>query len=346
MKYELKLLRACLFDLSRENNLPDVTHLKSVDLDRIADEHRRMRRILEDNICKKLRGDETKYHGTKGSKRAAIEVIPNKSFRGKRPTAYYNRITIEDVKKEYQKALNCVNEAEFQAICGKISNRFAAGLRYPRGIICFLQFTFKLSRKKNPKFLAILNTDYKQDIVHFDATQVLDYLNNVFEDDFKSTILYPYIKEEIVKKRTIGEGKAKREEIETTLKIDENQLKIHIKPKFDPLIYKVAGTTEPIDIEKKVVQTYERVLSDISSFEDLEKHVKKEFKLVDLILWVGEDINFKVNAKQFTDDIRLIVTKFGEGVVVKGADVAVMLGKHNLFSEGKIKKFDPKDLEK
>ncbi|PIN78762.1 hypothetical protein COV14_02415 [Candidatus Woesearchaeota archaeon CG10_big_fil_rev_8_21_14_0_10_33_12] len=220
MRYEIKLTRACLFDLNRESSTTDVTFLKYVYLEKVKDEYRYMINIFEDNICRKVRGDETKYCGTKGSKRSVVEIVTNKTCKGRRPTAYYNKIIIDDVKKEYQEALECTNETDFRKVSARIANRYASGLRYPKGIICFLQFTFQLTRKDVQKFIAILNADYKTDIVHYDDKEILDYLSKVFEDDFKSTVIYPYIKEEIIKKREVIKDGKKAIESESQLKVD------------------------------------------------------------------------------------------------------------------------------
>ena len=347
LRYEVKLLRACLFDLNRENDVSDTTFLKSVYLEKVQDQYRKMTRIFEDNICRKVMGDETKYVGTKGSRKAAVEITTNRSFVGRKPTAYYSKIIIDYVKKEYQEALDCTNEDDFRKACSKVANRFAEGLRYPKGIICFLQFTFQLSRKDIQKFLAILNTDYKTDIVQYQTgtEEILDYLTKVFEDDFKYTIIYPYIKQEILSKTKIVEKGIVSEKIETHLKVDTDQLKIHIKPNSDPLIYKVAGTKEPINIQEKLEKTFERSKSDIKSIKSLQEQLPSEFEHAEFLIHVGDKIKFKVNAKEFSDNIRLIVTSYGEGLVFKGGEVKVLLGKKDLFSEGVIKKLDPSDLK-
>jgi len=276
MRYEIKLTRACLFDLNRESSTTDVTFLKYVYLEKVKDEYRYMINIFEDNICRKVRGDETKYCGTKGSKRSVVEIVTNKTCKGRRPTAYYNKIIIDDVKKEYQEALECTNETDFRKVSARIANRYASGLRYPKGIICFLQFTFQLTRKDVQKFIAILNADYKTDIVHYDDKEILDYLSKVFEDDFKSTVIYPYIKEEIIKKREVIKDGKKAIESESQLKVDIDQLKIHVKPQYDPLIYQVAGTKEPIDAQEKVINAYEKNISEIKTLNQLKQTSDKD----------------------------------------------------------------------
>jgi len=344
MKYDIQLIRACIFTLKRESTVSVADHLKSIYLERVQPGYEHMLGILKQNVSTKLRGSEAQFLGSENARESAVEVTTHRTTRGRRPVAYYRRIVVQDIKKQYKDVLSCKTEPELKEKTSIIANRFAEDLTYPKGIVCFLQFTFKLSWGPPQKFLAILNTDFKTDIVNFDKdTETIEYLKDVFEEDFNSTILYPYIAKEIIKKDKHGDIDTKN----TYLKVDENRLKIHVKPqKHDASIFDVAGVEKPVDAQSKAIKKYEQKRTDIESLDNLKDSLSaEEYERVFCDVKAG-DITFKVKAKYLSDTIALLHTPIGQGFIVKGEEITVKLGKHDLFGEGKIKKYGYSDIIK
>ncbi len=343
MRYNIELVRTILFNLGKEKDTTDVTHLKSVDFEKESQNLHALINVLKTNIGKKVTGYETIYTGTKDADKAAIEVIKDRTFRGRKPTSYVNKIIDSSKKKMYEEALSCTNIENFKKECARLANDCAEKLIYPKGIICFVQFTFQLSRKNIEKFLAILTTDYDSTIMSFDTTKgVLEYLERAFGDDFHSTIIYPHIvKEEIPK---INRKETKEQEIK--LVTDKDHLKIHMKSNKDSNLYSFAGTKKPIDSQEEFIKLYEKQLPNIVSIEDLpdldkEGHINR----AKYTLKLGDNIKIDVNANEF-NKLKLVHSDYGQGFIVKDTELEVLLGKHNVFKEGKVKFHSPEELIK
>lgn len=326
MVRKLKLLMASVFRMKKEASGAQADNLNSIEFKKDGLLHART--ILTKNILNKLGAQESILEGSKFTSESPF-VNPEKK-RGKPPTSYILKSNNEDYFKQYEVALNSTNLKVFQASCAVVANRITDKFKSPKGIVIFVKFRLELNVGEFKNFLAILTTSYSNDIVRYKETELLSYLTDVFRDEFISTALYP----RLILLSSSSSG--------AVFSTDSYFMKIHVKQSVGKEIYDALGVKKPVNSEKKAIADYEDKKSNFKSLKEMNEKTPS-FKKADVSIDFGFS-SFKMNLAKFASSVKLIVTPYGQGIVFKNQEMRVELGKHNLFSEEKIKKYDAEEL--
>lgn len=334
---DLKIIRAVLFECKTEKSEQTGKEEKVIDiigkvfnLEKVGGNLLALASVLELNIKKKLMGKESYDLSKTEIKNSLVEgIFEGISKRGRAITTI-----ILDIKKKegiLNDILNSSSDEEFRKNSAKLANTYCSLKKNPKGIIGFAQFAFKISGRFE-NFIAILTTEFSKSIIAPDIKSALIYLEKAFDQNFKTTILYPHL-------IPPPKGRPDKE-----LSISYTQVKVH-KKYSDPEIFQAAEINEPSDPQKLFEKLYEEKRFEIKELNEIRNFIdSKDLKKVFLTIKIGTNIKIRIDLKTFLDKVELIVENSGHGIFFEDEIIEVFIGKNNLLSEKKIKFKDLKEL--
>tara|TARA_Y100000310_G_C20681497_1_gene816219 strand:+ start:724 stop:1773 length:1050 start_codon:yes stop_codon:yes gene_type:complete len=333
-KGDMNLIRAALFELKKESDdfaFVDLIRNKIFDLEKPIYQH--LVTALKLNIKKKITSIEAEDGSKKITKSAVIEIFDDLTKGGAPTKSIILPLVNEEQKKQLDIALDSTDTQEFREVSAKLGNFFVNQTGSVKGVVGFVQFNLQISNSPNSieKFIAILMTDFNKSIMQVDEKKIWAYLTNAFSHNFKITMLYPYLTEEIIP--------SKKKELKPTVKrkVDKNRIKIHYK-KEDPAAFSMVGALQPKHPQKEVEKIYRERRSEIEHISELKKFVLPTYlKEAEVNIKINNSLELKVDLNTFNEKFEMFISNKGQGIFVKGGEIEVFLGKKNLLSEQKIR---------
>lgn len=329
----MKLIRIALFECYKEkdqNAVADLIGNKVFNLENPKNEHLQLISILTRNIKRRIISLESQDTARKLTTAPAIARFDDLEKRGAPSKAIVLPLIDTEQKEQLNNALESTSDDDFRKICGGLSTKFVNTTKYPKGIIGFVQFNLQISKKNIRKFLTILITDFSIDTLSIDTTRILKYLDKTFNHYFRTTMIYPYLTE---KKLTTWKEGAKPQIV---LDVDENRIKIHTTTE-DSAVFTVVGASQPKNPQKEVERVYREKSLDIKKIKDIKKFVsERDAKSSIIKIKINKESTLNLNLDTFIKNYELFLSNKGPGILIKGGEIEVYLGKINLLEAQKI----------
>ena len=339
---DINLNRVALFEVFRENDSfgANLIGEKIINFESDGDEYLHLNTALTRNIKKKVVSRESTDASKKQTTAAAIEVFDDLEMRGQPSKSIVVSINDPEQKKILDSVLVSREDNTFRTNCSELGNFFAKITKFPRGIIGFVQFRLKFTKNNSGKFLAVLVTDFDPTLCTIDVQTVLKYLEKSFKENFRTTMIYPYLLEERIP--TLK----KTSPPQSNLTTDENRIKIHTKTE-DPAVYTIVGADEPRNPQKEVEKVYTEKSSEFTTLSEIGKFVEKEdLEKSEVSIVINDTTKLKVDLATFNEKYELFISKKGMGILIKDGNIEVYLGKKNLLNEQKIQFKSIEEIDK
>lgn len=331
----IKIGKVSLFECKRERGDIHVDHKKTLKLENKEDQYDSLITCLIANIQQKIGGKGTYFLSkrTGMNTESALEIYNNNEKAGPKPVSYERPLLDAEKIKAYKKIIQSKTEEEFQKNSALIGNLLSNKLETSKGILVFVDFFFE-SGGEIHKFLAILITDYENDIFRYNDSEILEYLEKTIKQDFHVTILYPHI-------TLINEnGPTAKDD---TFDLDYNKVRIHTKQEKANSVCEAIGAELPINPLKEV----ENIVRESESLQDIkEKDTLGLTKLTYINLDFDDCLSLKIPFEYWeTQKVKTFKTSKGAVILVKDCDPEVWLGGINLLDSKKHKFGTEEDLK-
>lgn len=331
MEARIKISKVALFECETSFNTDtkkDITTVKLVG-DKIFDlqnkNYEQLNRTLEYNLKRKLSSKYSEDLSKVDVKETFTEeLFPEVTKSGRKIISVVFNLNSEKKDSILNKLLNA--KESFRVECSKFANVYINYKKKMRGVLGIIQFEL-VSKKQIIKFISIITADFQNTAISTDPEKAIKQLDKVFDENFKTIIIYPFL---IGRKKDI-------------FYISENQARVHQKTIYsDPNILISAELDSP-DFPQKIL-------------EDL---YKKNYSLQEILDQMGEDYakkanvvlnicskKLKVSLYDFVHCFDLIHEAEGQGLFIHGKDIEVDISGHNLLNAQKIRKLSLKDLSR
>ena len=332
METRIKISKVALFECETSFNTDTQKDIPTVRLvgEKIfniqSKDYEHLNKTLEFNLKRKLSSQYCEDLSKVDVKETFTEeLFPEISKRGRKIISVVFSLNTEKKDSILNKLLDA--KESFRSECSKLANIYINYKKKMRGVLGLIQFEL-ISKKQIIKFISIITADFQNTAISTDPEKAIKQLDKVFDENFKTIIIYPFI---------VGRKGDK-------FYISENQAKVHQKTiSSDPNIL-ISAELDPPDFPQKIL-------------EDLYKN--NNYSLQEIIDQMGEDYakkanvilnicskKLKVSLYDFVNCFDLIHEAEGQGLFIHGKEIEVDISGHNLLNEQKIRKLSIKDLSR
>ena len=285
-----------------------------------------LEKILEYNIKKKLSNDYSEDLSKEDSKGLFTEeLFPEVTNKGRKAISVVFDLQNDNEDSPLNKLLYTEGD-DFRKECAIFANRYMGYKKSLRGVLGIIQF--ELISKEVIKFVSIITADFHNSAISTDPELAIKDLDKVFDKNFKTIIIYPFLS-------------GRKGDI---FFVSNNQAKVHQKTILaDPDILISAELDSPDFPQRILEDLYEKGAPSLQEvFESLGEDYSRKAKVT---LKIGSN-KFKITFYDFIKHFDLIHEEQGQGVFVHGKEIDVEIGKHDLLRDRRIVKLSLNDLMK
>ncbi|MCF7910616.1 hypothetical protein K9L16_03015 [Candidatus Pacearchaeota archaeon] len=329
---KIKISSVALFECekvldSEKNVITNAANLVGDKVFNLQDaQYKSLEKTLEHNIKKKLSNSYCKDLSKTDKKEVFTEeLFPEITSKGRKAISVIFDLQKEEEDAILNKLLNSEGN-EFRKECAKFANRYLNYKKDLRGILGIIQF--ELVSREVLKFISIITADFQSSAVSTDPDSAIKDLDNVFDKNFKTIIIYPFL--------TGRKG--------DIFFISTTQAKVHEKTILsDPGILISAELDTP-DFPQKILEDfYEKGAPSLEEvFEKLGEDYSKKAKVT---LKIGSN-KLQISFYDFIKHFDIIHEDGGQGLFLHGKEVDVEISGHDLLRDRRIRKIGLGDLIK
>lgn len=330
MEAKIKISKVALFECEPILNTDKDKEVHSIKLvgDKIFNledsAYDTLNNTLEKNIKKKLKSPYSEDYSRVDKKETFTEeLFPEVSKQGRKAISLVFNLHSEKNDSVLHNLLH--SKQSFRQECGNFSQTYVNYKQKFRGVLGIIKFEL-IYKKQVINFVSIITADFQNNACLTDPEIAIKQLDKVFDEDFKTIIIYPFLM-----------GKKNNQFI-----ISENQARVHEKKILsDPNILISAELDAP-DFPQRIL-------------EDLYKN--NQYTLEEIFNKMGEDYakkanihvnicnkKLKVSLYDFVKYFDIIHEPEGDGIFISGTEVIVTVADHNLLNERRITKLSINDL--
>lgn len=337
MEVELKLVRATLFECEkvRDNSVEEGYAINSARavgnkvFDLTSNTYTNLKRTLTLNIKRKIDAEYSKDLSKK-DKRDSFKsgLFPEANQKGRKAISLAFNLEGDPQNSILEKLLQS-NESSFRQNCATFANKYMENKDDFKGVLGIVQFELEFNERKE-KFISIVTSDFSE-AISTDDEEAIKYLDKIFDEKFKTIIIYPFPEEDSQGELCLYTNKAKTHQRSGTT---------------DPDIFVAAQLSKPEDPQKIMKAAYDNGFNLEEIYKKLKEVDPSYPKKAKIDMHIGNS-NFKVNFEDFYNSFELISeSPKGEGLFIHGDSVDAKIGKkRNFLRDRKMRKTNLKDLK-
>ena len=315
----IKLKKAMLFDCNivRDSSGQEINVANPVgsvfNLDPIPPNLETFNSTIGFNIMKKLDALESNNLAKKESKVSPLtNRLPLPITKGRKPVAINFDINNNEFLEEM---LNSSSDMYFKQKTTELANKYVGIAKNPKGILGFVLFELKINGRIQ-KFIAILITYYHETLSP-DSSTAVKLLDKAFDKQFKDIIFYP---------RLVSVS-------DSAISVSRSEVKSYSVIKANPDLLKTFDIKDKIHPQKKLKKVYDNLSGKVSKFEDLASGLGNEAKFAEIEILIDEENKLKVPLLDFIEKFKILYSKKGEGILVEGGKVKILIGNKEIRSD-------------